>query len=422
MQISGSYLNYLNMTSLLSPLGVSDSSSYIMKVFSSSVSDLQEKLDQQIFSEESSSALSELYSQLSNLSSLAEKLTATDTDSVFNNRTAQSSDSSVLTATAWDSYSQDTGAAEATYDISVSQLAISQVNSSDGLNGIDDSIVNTGINTFDMNINNQDYELSIEIAEGDTNEDVLNGIASVINSAGLGVTADIDYGDGTVNLVLTSDNTGEAASFTVSDVSGNAVSSTNLDAITTSAQNAVYSVDGKDMISESNTVYLDDGAVEVTFQGTGDAILEVGANDFDFYSAVASLATGINNFIDFFSENSNYLKDDLISQLNYIIDDHKADLESIGIAIDDEGTLQVNEDLLSAAISGNPSMVEDIFASFDGLAEEISSFASKVASDSPLNYAKEGDSLSAEFSDFIYDSSALQLKQLLAGSMLDMYV
>ncbi len=204
-------------------------------------------------------------------------------------------------------------------------------------------------------------------------------------------------------------------------MSGNSISATNLDTITTTAQDAIYSVDGEEMTSGSNTVYLDDGAVEVTLQGTGDAVLEVGTDDFDFYSAVASLASGINSFIDFFNENSDYLKEDLISQLNSILSDHEADLEYIGITINDEGALQIDEDVLSSAISSNPSAVEDIFASFDGFAEEISSFTSKIVSDSPLNYAKEADSLSAEFSDFIYDSSALQLKQFIAGSMLDMY-
>ncbi len=212
MQLTGSYINYLNMTSLLSPLGVSDSSSYIMKVFSSSVSDLQEKLDQQIFSEESSNALSELYNQISSLSSLAGRLTTTDTASVFNDRTAQSSDSSVLTATAWDAYSMDTGATSATYDISVSQLAQSQVNSSSELNGMDESVVGTGVNTISINLNDQNYELNIEVAEGDTNEDVLNEIASAINGAGSGINAEIIDDEGTLNLVLTSDNTGEAAS------------------------------------------------------------------------------------------------------------------------------------------------------------------------------------------------------------------
>jgi flagellar hook-associated protein 2 len=393
-----------------------------MKVFSSSVSSLQGKLDQKIFSEESSDALSGLYGQISTLSTLAGKLTTTDTDSVFNDRTAQSSDSSVLTATAWDAYTQETGATSATYDISVSQLAQSQVNSSTDLNGMDESIVDTGVNTFNINISDQNYELNIEVAEGDTNEDVLNEIASVINSANSGVTAEIIDDEGTLNLLLTSDNTGEAASFTISDVSGNAISATNLDTVTTTAQNALYSVDGEEMTSETNTVYLDNGAVEVSLQGTGDTILEVGTDDFDFYNAIASLASGINSFIDFFNENSDYLKEDIISKLNSILDDHEVDLEYIGITIDDEEKLQVDEDVLSSVISSNPSAVEDIFASFDGLAEDISSFTSKVASDSPLNYAKEADSLSTEFSDFIYDSSAMQLKQLLAGSMLDMYV
>jgi len=422
MQLTGSYLNYLNMANLLSPLGVSDSSNYIMKVFSSSMMDLQEKLNQQVFSEESTEALSELFTQVSKLSSLAGSLTTTDTNSIFNDLTALSSDSNVLTATPWDAYSPDTGATEATYEISVSQLAQAQENRSTELNSTDESVVDFGANTFDININGQNHELNIEVGDGDTNEDVLNKIAAAINETSLDVTAEIINNDGTLNLSIKSDETGAAASFNVSDVSGNAIAATSLYTISTESQDAVYSIDGENRTSGANTVYLDNGAVKVNLQGTGDATLEVAPDEADVYSAATSLISGINSFIDFYNENSDYIKEDVLSSLNNIIADHKTDLKSIGIIIDDAGTLQINADELTSALNQNPLAVKNIFAGFDGLAVEIDNFTSRVSSDSPLNYVKEADSLSKEFTDFIYDSSASQLKQLLAGSLFNMYV
>ncbi len=423
MQISGSYSNYLSMTSLLSSIGVSDSSNYIMQVFSSSVSNLQDKLDQQLFSEETSDALTGLYSQISSLSSLAEKLTAAGSDSIFNDRSAVSSDSSVLTAAAWDAYSQDTGATEAAYEISVLQTAQGQENVSTLLIGSEASVAGTGTNTFNISTEGLSYDLSIDVSFGDTNEDVLNKIANAVNEAGIGITADISAGDdGTVSLSLSADNTGADASFTVSDISGNAVSAAGLDVISSEAQNAVYSIDGVEQTSGSNTVYIDNGAVEISLNGTGDATLEVGTGITDFYDAVTSLIAGVNSFIDFFNSSSDYLTDDIAASLNNIIDDKSSELKSIGITADDSGKLQVDEEQLLSSIENDSAGVKDIFASFDGFAVQVNSLVSNIATDSPLNYAKESDSLSQEYTDLIYDSSATQLKQLLSGSMLDMFV
>ncbi len=126
MQITGSYMNYLNITNLLAPLGIKGSGDLVMQVFSSSVANLQEKIDKQIFSAESTDALTKLYNEVSDLASKAAKLTLTDMDSVFNDRTPTSADINVLTATALDAISPGTGATVATYNISVTQLAQAQ--------------------------------------------------------------------------------------------------------------------------------------------------------------------------------------------------------------------------------------------------------------------------------------------------------
>jgi flagellar hook-associated protein 2 len=186
MQITGTYSNYLNLNTLLSPLGVKGSGDLVMSVFSASMGNLTSKINNQIFSKESAIAANQLYNEALNLSSKTTKLTQADINSVFNGRTATSSNSNVLTASAYDALSQDTGAAEATYDISVSQMAQSQENTGVELNKADASVVGLGTNTFNININGQDNELSIEVVDGDTNEAVLQKIETAFNDAGLG--------------------------------------------------------------------------------------------------------------------------------------------------------------------------------------------------------------------------------------------
>lgn len=65
MQITGSYLNYQNITNLLSTMGVKNSGDLIMGVFESSITDLQNRIDSQIFSKESTEALSAFYGKVS---------------------------------------------------------------------------------------------------------------------------------------------------------------------------------------------------------------------------------------------------------------------------------------------------------------------------------------------------------------------
>ncbi|MFC1824483.1 flagellar filament capping protein FliD [Thermodesulfobacteriota bacterium] len=421
MQITGSYMNYLNITSLLSSTGVKGSGDFVMQTFSSSVANLQAKIDQQIFSAESTEALTKLYNEVSDLASKATKLTPTHMDSVFNDRTAISSDINVLTATAWDAFSQNTGATEASYEISVSQLAQAQKNTGLELNSADSSVIGLGINTFNINVNGQDHELSIEVVGGDTNEVVLQKIETAINESALGITAEVIDNNtiGTQNLIIESDNTGLANAFTISDVSGNAIAATATNTISTEAQDAVYSVEGVGQTSGTNTIYLDDGRVAISLKGAGEAVLKVAPNENEVNNSISTFVSEINSFIDFNKNNGDYIKEDVLSSVNSFISGHRIELESMGITQDEVGKLEIDSEKLTAAVNQNLSGIKEVFGGFDGLAVEINSYASHVSTDSPLNYAKEAEGMSIEFADYLYSASAGMMNQILTGSLLN---
>ena len=424
MQITGSYMNYQTITSLLSPLGVKDSGNLVMQVFSSSIANLQDMIDKQIFSAESTEALTQLYNEVSDLASKATKLTLSDMGSVFNDRTPISSDINILTATAWDAFSQDTGATEASYNISVSQLAQAQKNTGLELNRADSSVIGLGINTFNININGQEHELSIEVVDGDTNEVVLQKIETAINESALGISVEVIDNDtnGTQKLIIESDNTGLANEFTISDVSGNAIAATATNTISTEAQDAVYSIDGVDQTSGTNTIYLDDGMVTVNLKGAGEAVLKVAPNENEVYNASSAFVSEINSFIDFNKNNSDYIKEDVLSSINSFISGHRMALESLGITQGEDGKLEIDSDKLAAAVNQNLSGIKEVFGGFDGLAVEVNSYASHISTDSPLNYAKEAEDMSIEFADYLYSASAGMMTQILTGSLLNTYI
>ena len=411
------------MTNLLSPLGARGSGDLVMQVFMSSMGNLEDKINQQIFSKESNTALKQLYNEVSNLANQAEKLTLTDYNSVFNDRTATSSDPNVLTAAAFDAFSTDTGAAEATYNISVSQLAVAQENTGLELNAADPSVVNLGITTFNININGQDHELSIEVVEGETNEAVLQKMAAAINDASIGVTAQITAGsaEGTQQLVVTADQTGMTGSFTVSDVSGNAMGATGADTASTAAQDAMYTVNGTDYASQTDTIYLDDGLVTVNLTGVGESILTVGPDQNEVKNAITAFVSEVNSFIDFLESNSDYIKDEVLSSINSFITDHETEMESFGITQGEDGNLVIDADKLTTAVSDNLSNIKDAFSGLDGLAVQMKSYASRMVTDSPLNYAKEAEGMTTDFADYLYGTSATMLEAIVQGMLLNTF-
>lgn len=424
MRITGSYNNYLNLSNLLSPLGVKSSGNLVMGVFASSMQNLQNKIDNQIFSKESAAAINQIGNMVSDLSSKATKLTLTDMNSVFNNRSAISSDSNVLTASAYDALSPDTGAEEATYNISVAQIAQNQENIGLELNKADAGGVNLGTNTYNINVNGQDYELSIEVMDGDTNEAVLQKMATAVNAAGIGVTAEIVAGSGveTQQLVISSDNTGLAAAFSVSDISGNAIAATGMEIVATEAQDAQYTIDGTDYTSGTNTINLDDGMVTANLKGVGETILEVGVDESAVKNAVSALVSEINTFIGFLENNSDYIKDEVLSSVNAYINDHHSELESFGITLGDDGKLVIDHTKLTEAIDQNPAGIKNTFGGFDGLAVQFNNYASSLATDNPLNYTKEADSMDIYSMDQAYSFSAETSKNILEGMLLNVIV
>jgi flagellar hook-associated protein 2 len=424
MQITGSYNNYLTMTNLLAPLGVRGSGSLVMQVFTSVLGNLQNKINQQIFSEKSETALKELYNGVSDLAGKAKNLTLTDFSSVFNDRTAIASDTNVLTATAIDAFSPESGATEATYNISVAQIAQTQENTGLELNAADSSVADLGTNTFNINISGQDQELSIDVVEGDTNEDVLQKMAQAINNANIGVSAEATVGaqEGTKTIAVISDNTGAASAFTISDVSGNAVVATGADSVSIAAQNATFEVDGINYTSDSNTIYLDEGLVMVNLQGAGESTLTVTPDEEKVKNAVTGLVSEVNSFIDLLQKNSDYINDEVLSSVNSYINDHQGELESFGITRAEDGTLEVDTDKLTTAMNQNMAEIKEAFGGFDGLAVQLNNYASRIVTDTPLNYAKEAENMSIEFADYLYGTSAGMLQNLTQGTLLNSYL
>ena len=422
MNITGSYYYYNQISNLLSVLGVSRSEGFSQQVFTSAIGNTQNKIAEQLFTFGSAQAVKQLDNNISNVANQGQKLTVDASNSVFNDRSAASSDTNVLTATAYDALSADTGASEATYHISVTQLALSQQNTSNELNKTDASAVNIGSNTFNITINGQDHELSIVVAQGGTNADVLQRLTTAINDANIAITAKVTSGSSasTQQIIIKSDNTGTANAFSISDVSGNAITATGADNITASAQDAAYAVDGTNFTSGYNTVYLDNGMVTVNLVGVGDAELTIvpDANEVD--SAITNFISELNFFIGFLQDNNDYLKDEVLETINSYISDHKSEFESFGITKNNDGILVIDQDKLSEAVSQNLEGIKNAFSGIYGLSIQINNYSSRIKSSPISDYSKEWEK--SNFSSLFYSDLRNFNQSLIQGILLDTFV
>jgi flagellar hook-associated protein 2 len=300
-------------------------------------------------------------------------------------------------------------------------MAQAQENIGSELIGTDVSVVNEGTNTFNININGQDNEISIEVLAGDTNEVVFQKIETAINETEIGVNAQITIDDeaGTQQLTLKGNNTGVDNAFSISDITGNAVSVIGLGTASTEAQDAAYTVDGNGFTSGTNNIYLDGGLVEVELKGEGEATLTVAPDETEVKDALSAFVSEFNEFTDFLEQNEDYIKEDVLSSVHSFVVDHKKELESFGISEGDDGRLDIDETQLSEVVSQSLSDVKETFGGLDGLSVQVNNYASRVTTESPLNYAREAEQLSPDFTDYIYGSSVNMLTQILQGTLLD---
>ncbi len=209
------------------------------------------------------SMFSDVASKLSSLKSKVEELTSTLGSSVWNSKTVEVSDDSVL------GVSVSAYASVGSHTVQVQQLAQAHSITSAGFNK-DSLDFTAGDYTFQIKVGDGDYHsISVTIEDTDTNHDVLNKIADAINNTeGLDVSAAVvltDETNGTEKLVLTSNETGVSNIMSdISDVTGDLAQTLQINgssapgawsaATTIEGQNAIVVLDGNTIERESNTI------------------------------------------------------------------------------------------------------------------------------------------------------------------------
>jgi len=355
-------------------------------------------------------ALQQLSTQLQTLLTDANDLT--DPLGSLAAMTTSVSDSSVLSAAA------GSGAATGSHSITVSSLATTSSYYSDELA--------TSSTTFATG------SLTLQVGSGtataitvDSTNNTIAGLAAAINAANLGVTANVVTDSGGARLTLVSNSSGAAGNITIS--SNTTGLSFNLGS---SGVDAALTVDGIPIDSSSNTVTgaIPGVTLNLLSRTSSPVTLQVSPD-------TSQAATAINNFVSDY----NTVISAINSQLSYdtttgtpgtllgdpsvelvqstLLSDAAASvtgngaissLASLGITMNNDGTLTVDNSQLNNALTGNFQAVQNFFQTAStGFAQQFSSDLTnltgptKGAIATDLNGINSSiSSLQSEISDF----------------------
>jgi flagellar hook-associated protein 2 len=303
--------------------------------------------------------------------------------------TLQSAAEALADASLYESLSSE--AVAGTYSIEVTQLAQAQSLATDG---ISDTTTTLGTGTLTLQAGSNDA-VSITL---DSSNNTLEGLRDAINDADAGITATIvsDGSDSPYRLVLTSDSTGTEAAMTVSysssDSSDLAASlfgyadGTGNMTETVAAQDAELTINGIAITSQSNTVEEALQGVTLTLSDTGSSQTLTITRDTDsIESAITAFVDAYNDFVTTVDELTAYdadagtsgellgdsttrristeLASDIYTQIGSGTFSY---LSQLGIALESDGTLSIDEDTLASALEDNIDAVSEFFIGSDG--------------------------------------------------------
>lgn len=331
-----------------------------------------------------------LTSSLTSLQTAIETLTDPDTYDALTSSVSGTGTSAAVTSEA----------VTGTYSIVVSQLASAQSLATDG---VADSTTALGTGTLTITVGD-DESFSIDLT---SSNNTLEGIRDAINDAGGSVTASIvnDGSDTPYRLVLTSNDTGTDSEMTVTfDGTGDAAdlfgysadSDSNAMTETVAAADALLTVNGLSVTSQSNTV-------EEALQGVTLSLTDIGTSTLTVKRDTDSIIDAINDFVDAYNSYASTMDtltsydadDDTAGTLlgdsttrrvdstlskdlyNSISNSTFSYLSQLGISLGVDGTLSIDDDTLEDAVTNNLSDVTDFFVGTD----DSEGFATQMAAD-----------------------------------------
>lgn len=315
-------------------------------------------------------------------------------DGLFNKKSAYTSDNNLLSAT----FVGDATTKEdiPDFDVEIKKLASGQENLG---NFLDNRRVSLPADTysFDLSINDMSYEFQFSISNDDTNKEIQERLARLVNNANIGLRASILDSGGKSALRLASDSTGlpqgKDQIFSISDsnttMRSGAVDYFGLDYTSKEATNAEFTINGEERSASSNRFTVG-RLFELRLNGVTpeDHPIRVGLKT-DIESLadnVSSMIMGYNDFMKAAAsfKESQRLSGHLVNEMKSIASYYSNTMEDMGLSMDADGTMSMDR----AALRQSAEQSEDIVKTFESLKDFSKSLMRKTdqVSLNPMEY------------------------------------
>ncbi|SDL26014.1 flagellar filament capping protein FliD [Halarsenatibacter silvermanii] len=340
---------------------------------------------------------------------------------VWEERTVEISNPDAVTGEA------EAGASPQELELTVEELAQAQEMEGTPLPADDPEAIAEGEFEFVVEQGEIEETITIEVEEEDTPEEVLRTAAEEIEAASPEVEADVLITDeDEVFLEVRAEEAGEAGEFELRDVSGDFIEEELEMAAEQEAEEAEVAVEGleegDDFMLEGNIIQLQEGQVELELEETGTAEIEVAPDTEDIGEAIEDFAEAIGNVQEFIAEQpASPNLEGMGARLENVLAEREDDLAQLGIEIDPDGDVIIDENRFEEAIAEEPDIAEEFFddAGFQpGLALEADTIADRALTEPITDFieAEEAEIEEPEISppeDFqIYNRSG-QINSLL---------
>ncbi|MBQ9632025.1 MAG: flagellar capping protein [Lachnospiraceae bacterium] len=281
------------------------------------------------------------------------------------------------------------------FSLGVKRLASPQINRGNFLPSRSHDF-EEGTHTFDLDTTQNSYEFQFNVGSGDTNRDVQQKIARLINTSDLGLTAKVlDQGDAQSALEITSKHTGLAQGedflFNIhSDEDAKDLGLLGITNITQPATNSSFTLNDREHESQSNNFTIN-RAFDITLNGITpeDQPVQIG-----FKKRTDAMADSVNDLVNAFNGFVEVGKQyaeahhntQLVGEMRRLYRSMSEDLASVGIASNEDQTLSLDRDTIANAITGDDS--KSAVGVLNRFNNAMSRQADKVAID-PLNYVNK---------------------------------
>ncbi|MCX7970490.1 MAG: flagellar filament capping protein FliD [Negativicutes bacterium] len=277
------------------------------------------------------------------------------------------------------------GARVAEYELNITQLARGQQNISKSLPAAGGGAVAAGHYDIDVTVNGQTKRIGVDIDSGDSNRQALDKIARAVKGAG--IDASVKSDGGKIYLAMTG-KTGEGNAFSFSDVNGSLSQALNLNNKVQDGQNARFTVNGTAYDQAENRVVLDNGNVALSLNAAGNRTVRVriGADSDRVTDGLRDVIDVYNTMVDILNGADGLGRRGAgITRAvqQQFAGGNGSRLSEIGVTLDGQGKIVIDEKKLSKALDDDPDRVRQLLAGPNGLAAAFTTMARQVGSTPP---------------------------------------